>query len=145
MLPPWFLYGKYYQFLLTSCGNVRCEEGNEGKKKHENISAATAQVDAQMIIPPELYPVASQNALLRRSDLSHGYADLLSSIMGTSYVAKETAIPGPIVRAAGVLNENSSTEVIDVDRLSQKSTSIIRYVCIAKLSAYIHKSSRLIR
>lgn len=36
----------------------------------------------------------------------------------------------PLVRAAGLLNENSMTEIIDVNTLPQKNTSIIRNVCI---------------
>lgn len=35
----------------------------------------------------------------------------------------------PLVRAAGLLNENSTTEVIDVNTLPQKNTSITRNVC----------------
>ncbi|XP_031825951.1 PR/SET domain 13 [Nomia melanderi] len=37
----------------------------------------------------------------------------------------------PIVRAAGILRRDSSTEIIDVNKLSQKSTSVIQYVEVA--------------
>ncbi|XP_015437634.1 PREDICTED: PR domain zinc finger protein 13 [Dufourea novaeangliae] len=50
---------------------------------------------------------------LERTSLSQGFAER------------------PIVRAAGVLRRDASTEIIDVNRLSQKSTSVIQYVEVA--------------
>ncbi|KZC14730.1 PR domain zinc finger protein 13 [Dufourea novaeangliae] len=64
-------------------------------------------------------PVVADNTLmmsieaLERTSLSQGFAER------------------PIVRAAGVLRRDASTEIIDVNRLSQKSTSVIQYVEVA--------------
>ncbi|XP_076247371.1 PR/SET domain 13 [Calliopsis andreniformis] len=66
-----------------------------------------------------IYPVVTENALmmsiqaLERTTLSQGIVDR------------------PTVRAAGVLGRDSSTEIIDVNKLSQKSTSVIQYVEVA--------------
>ncbi|OAD60489.1 PR domain zinc finger protein 13 [Eufriesea mexicana] len=66
-----------------------------------------------------MYPMITENALMmsieafERSSLSQGCLDR------------------PIVRAAGLLGRDSSTEVIDVNKLSQKSTSVIQYVEVA--------------
>lgn len=63
-----------------------------------------------------IYPVVTENALmmsiqaLERTSLSQGIVDR------------------PSVRAAGILGRDSATEIIDVNRLSQKSTSVIQYV-----------------
>ncbi|XP_076685853.1 PR/SET domain 13 [Andrena cerasifolii] len=66
-----------------------------------------------------VYPIVAENALivsiqaLERTSLSQGIVDR------------------PTVRAAGALGRDSSTEIIDVNRLSQKSTSVIQYVEVA--------------
>ncbi|XP_076753425.1 PR/SET domain 13 [Xylocopa sonorina] len=66
-----------------------------------------------------VYPMITENALMigieafERTSLTQGCFDR------------------PIVRAARLLNRDSSTEVIDVNKLSPKSTSVIRYVEVA--------------
>ncbi|KAG7199090.1 hypothetical protein KM043_017985 [Ampulex compressa] len=66
-----------------------------------------------------MYPIVAENALvmsieaLERTSLSQGHAG------------------HPLVRAAGILGRDSSTEIIDVNRLSQRSTSVIQYVEVA--------------
>lgn len=42
-------------------------------------------------------------------------------------------ISRPFVRAAGLLKGNSTTEMIDVNTLSQRNPSTIRNVCIARI------------
>lgn len=71
-----------------------------------------------------VYPIVTENALimsiqaLERTSLSQGIVDR------------------PAVRAAGALGRDSSTEIIDVNRLSQKSTSVIQYVSVKKCIFY---------
>ncbi|CAK9817387.1 PR domain zinc finger protein 13 [Anthophora plagiata] len=63
-----------------------------------------------------MFPMISESALmmsiqaLEKTSLSQGFIDR------------------PIVRAAGILGRDCSTEVVDVNKLSQKSTSVIQYV-----------------
>lgn len=63
-----------------------------------------------------MYPMINENTLMmgiesfERTSLPHG-------CMNRSKV-----------RAAGLLGRDSSTEVIDVNKLSQRSTSVIQYV-----------------
>ncbi|XP_066596958.1 transcription factor hamlet-like [Prorops nasuta] len=44
----------------------------------------------------------------------------------------------PSVRAAGVLRRDASTEIIDVNKLSQKNTSIIQYVEVAEAGGKLY-------
>lgn len=67
-----------------------------------------------------MYPIISENALMmnieafEKTSLSQGCLDR------------------PIVRAAGFLKRESSTETVDLNKLSQKSSSVIQYVSIKK-------------
>ncbi|XP_029039580.2 PR domain zinc finger protein 13 [Osmia bicornis bicornis] len=67
-----------------------------------------------------MYPLVTESALmmsieaLERTSLPQGFLDM-----------------PPIVRAAGVLPRDCTTEVIDVNKLCQKSTSVVRYVEVA--------------
>lgn len=48
----------------------------------------------------------------------------------------------PIVRAAGPIGKDSSTEIVDVKKLSQNIISGIQYVCIINTVCYIEIGSR---
>ncbi|KOC70749.1 PR domain zinc finger protein 13 [Habropoda laboriosa] len=73
-----------------------------------------------------LFPVISENTLMKniealeRNSLTQG------------------CISRPIVRAAGVLGRDCSTEIIDVNKLSQKSTSVIQYVEVAETEGRLY-------
>lgn len=68
-----------------------------------------------------MYPIISESALMmnieafEKTSLSQGCLDR------------------PTVRAAGFLRRDSSTEIIDLNKLAQKSTSVIQYVSIKNI------------
>lgn len=72
-----------------------------------------------------MYPIISESALMmnieafEKTSLSQGCLDR------------------PTVRAAGFLRRDSSTEIIDLNKLAQKSTSVIQYVSIKNIYIYI--------
>lgn len=66
-----------------------------------------------------MYPIITENTLMRSIEAFE----------------RTTLAPGcldrPIVRAAGIVRKDSTTEIVDVNKLSQKSTSVIQYVEVA--------------
>lgn len=67
-----------------------------------------------------MYPIISENALLMN----------IEAFEKTSL--SQACLDRPIVRAAGLLRRESSTEIVDLNKLAQKSTSVIQYVSIKK-------------
>lgn len=67
-----------------------------------------------------MYPIISENALMMN----------IEAFEKTSL--SQACLDRPIVRAAGFLKRESSTEIVDLNKLAQKSTSVIQYVSIKK-------------
>ncbi|XP_006625035.1 zinc finger protein SNAI2-like [Apis dorsata] len=63
-----------------------------------------------------MYPIISENALMMN----------IEAFEKTSL--SQACLDRPIVRAAGFLKRESSTEIVDLNKLAQKSTSVIQYV-----------------
>lgn len=118
MLPTWSR--KYRHFSGVTFGSVSSEEKPKAKKNRDKNS--TEDVRIQAITTPRIYPVALQNTLkvekLEEINVPQGYSHFRSSIAGTT-----------IVQATGNLSKNSSTEVIDVNTLAQRSMSVAKHVC----------------
>ena len=73
-----------------------------------------------------MYPIISENALLMN----------IEAFEKTSL--SQACLDRPIVRAAGLLRRESSTEIVDLNKLAQKSTSVIQYVSIKKKKEKIY-------
>lgn len=105
----------------------------------------------QKTCPPEtsdrnvqvMYPVVSEyEAITRRSgepestSLSHSYQ--VQKYLAQGYVSLSMIgrpnffMSKPLVRAAGLLKRNSTTEIIHVNTLSERDTSVIQHVCSIK-------------
>ncbi|XP_017876451.1 transcription factor hamlet-like [Ceratina calcarata] len=73
-----------------------------------------------------MYPLITETTLMR----------------GIEAFERTTLAPGcldrPIVRAAGILRKDSATEIVDVNKLSQKSTSVIQYVEVADANGHLY-------
>lgn len=67
-----------------------------------------------------MYPVVAKSALVMS-------LDGLGRVAAPS-ISPTNTTDRPLVRAATVLTRDSSTEIIDVNTLCQKTTSIIQYV-----------------
>ncbi|XP_043269295.1 transcription factor hamlet [Venturia canescens] len=62
----------------------------------------------------------------------------LQAIERGTIMAQRSVVGRPVVRAACLLARDSSTEVIDVHRLSQRNTSIIQYVEVADSKGHLY-------
>lgn len=119
MLPTWSR--KHRHFSGVTFGSASSEEKSKTKRSREDDT--TENIRAQAITIPRIYPAVSRNALigiekLGETHVPQGYSNFVSSIVCTT-----------IVRAGGNLSKNSSTEVIDVNILAQRSMSVAEHVC----------------
>lgn len=113
MLPTWSR--KHRHFSGVTFGNVSSEGKLKAKRSRENDS--TEDIRAQAITTPRTYPVVENARRIERleeSNVPEGYSNFVSST---------------VCRAAGNLSKNSSTEVIDVNILDERSISVVEHVC----------------
>ncbi|XP_032691618.1 PR domain zinc finger protein 13 [Odontomachus brunneus] len=128
MLPTWSR--KHRHFSGVTFGSASSEEKSKTKRSREDDT--TENIHAQAITIPRIYPVVPQNALIEveklgETYLPQGYNNFISSILCTT-----------IVRAGANLSKNSSTEVIDVNILAQRSVSVTEHIEIAETGGRLY-------
>lgn len=90
-----------------------------------------------------MYPAVSEYETVIRRNTESENTSLAQRYQVHKYLAQEYVnlsmigrpnffISRPLVRAAGLLKKNSTTDIIHVNRLSEGNTSVIQHVCSVK-------------